>query len=71
MAKKKAKKTPVKGPVKQTDPRFVFTGDPIGGDDPLTTNFRGYTFELNGRAVNVIDPDVVMKLKNHSHFKEV
>jgi hypothetical protein len=68
MAKKTTKKKVTK---KVTGNRFVFTGDPVGGYDPLTTNFRGYRFELNGKAVNVTDPYVAMKLKNHSHFKEV
>lgn len=63
MAKKKVTK-------KVVGNQFVFTGDPVGGCDPLTTNYRGYQFELNGKPVPITDPAVAMKLKTHSHFTE-
>lgn len=48
---------------------FVFTGDPINGQDPERIRLFGKLFKLNGNKVSVPD-DVAEKLAKHSHFAE-
>ena len=67
--KKTAKKKVAKKAAKKVVKGFVFTGDPIGGDDPPFCNMHGYLFPLNGQAVAVSD-EVAALLKTHSHFTE-
>lgn len=69
MAKKKVSKKRVAKKVAPKWRRFVFTGDPINGDDPATINWIGKTFALNGDPVSVPD-EIAEKLATHSHFTE-
>ena len=48
--------------------KFVFIGD--GDNDPQVSTHFGYTFELNGEAVDVKEKEVIAKLEHHSHFKK-
>lgn len=48
---------------------FVFTGDPINGQDPERIALLGYEFELNGAPVEVSDA-VAAKLEGHTHFRK-
>jgi len=62
MVKKVAKK------VIPTEHGFVFIGD--GNADPATCSAWGYTFQLNGRPVEV-HAIAAARLRKHTHFKEV
>ena len=48
---------------------FVFTGDPINGQDPDKLRFFGVLFTLNGRKVSVSD-EIAEQICNNSHFTE-
>ena len=68
-AKKKVAKKP-KGRQAGTSLRsFVFTGDKIGGCDPESIVFFGYTFELNGKAIKV-SAETAKAIENNRHFTE-
>ena len=65
-SKKKVSKKVVKKPALRS---FVFTGDPVGGDDPSEIVVFDKLFVLNGKAVEVPD-NHAEKLAKHSHFTE-
>ena len=68
MVKKAAKKKVAKKVAKKVESGFVFIGGGYG--DAKSVSLYGYTFDLNGKAVEVND-DVAAKLRNRGYFKEV
>jgi len=63
-----AKKKVTKKVAKKKYPTFVFVGDPKGSN-PKQINYGGIGFDLNGRAMEVRDPEVVAKMSANTHFK--
>jgi hypothetical protein len=67
--KKKVIETELVMEPKPLSNEFVFIGN--GKDDPAWISMFGYMFGLNGRAIEVKNEWLAIKLRGNSHFREV